>query len=174
MYEAFKVNNITVSFSVTIPDSWNHYWMFGFPIIGYYGFDVLLDGNLKYEGFESGSRDIFAHNHSFVLDRLERGEHSVKILITARTFYQNPNSDGSNYLEHVRNMSVTRNFRVDLYSQPSPSPTPTIPEYPFLATVIFAIAIIVLYLALVRIKQSNGISKQDCRQGKEEDEELFF
>jgi hypothetical protein len=121
--EVFKVGNITVKFSVTIPDSWNYYWMFGFPVIGDYGFDVLLDGHLEYAGYESGSKDIFIRNYSVVLDELARGEHSAKILITARTFYQNPYSPGR-YYEYLRNMSVTRNFTV-LYSQPSPSSSPT-------------------------------------------------
>ena len=42
----------------------------------------------------------------------------------------------------------------------APSPTPTIPEYPFLLTVIFAMAIILLGSVLVRIKQLNGNRKQ--------------
>jgi hypothetical protein len=121
--EVFKTNNISVKFSVTIPDSWNHYWMFGFPVIGDYGFDVLLDGHLEYAGYESGSQDVFIRNYSVVLDELARGKHSAKILITARTFYQNPYSPGR-YYEYLRNMSVTRNFTV-LYSQPSPSSAPT-------------------------------------------------
>jgi hypothetical protein len=42
----------------------------------------------------------------------------------------------------------------------APSPTPTIPEYPFLLTVIFAMAIILLGSVLVRIRQFNGNRKQ--------------
>jgi hypothetical protein len=44
-------------------------------------------------------------------------------------------------------------------SSVSPSPTPTIPEYPILATVAFAMAIILLGSVLVRIKQLHGYRK---------------
>ena len=108
--EVFTSDTIRLNFTVTIPDSWDSYWLTAMPVIGDFDVDVYLDGNLKYTEWMAGSPGILTYNYSIVLDDLTGGEHSARILITARTFFQPKLAN--NGREYLRDFYETRNFTI--------------------------------------------------------------
>jgi hypothetical protein len=113
--EVFTSTTIRLNFTITIPDSWNAYWLTTMPIIGDFDVDVYLDGNLKYTERVLGSPDVLTYNYSIVLDGLTAGEHSAKILVTARTFFQPKLAN--NGREYLGDFYETRDFKI----QPFPT-----------------------------------------------------
>jgi hypothetical protein len=140
--EVFTSDSIRLNFTVVIPDSWNVYWMFGFPVIGDFGVDVYLDGIQKYSEWKTGSPDTLIYNYSIVLDGLTDGKHTAKILITMRTFFQPEHANDAR--EYLRDFYQTRDFTVQLF--------PTI----MVATASGVSAALACLGLLVYVKKRNG------------------
>jgi hypothetical protein len=116
--EFFAVATVSLNFTVTKPDSWNHYWMFGFPVIGSYVVEVYLDGNPHSTCNDPGSSGFPTADYSVFLYRLTRGTHSVKIEVEAFAYYDDPaNPEPGRYLTYSRSITETIRFTVDASKQ---------------------------------------------------------
>ncbi len=110
---SYAENTVTFNFSVTKPDSWNHYWMFGFPVIGDYSVWVYLDEKQYSTYWDPRVPDQLTTDYSVVLYNLTSEPHNLRIDVRARTFYENPNkTEHSDYAEHFMNVSQAIHFTV--------------------------------------------------------------
>ena len=133
----YKGDTVEVVFAVTKPDSWNQYWLVvtsGLPVVGDYIVEVYVDGTQKDTCFDPCLRDVQTTNYSFILNKLNTGEHSLRIDVRPRTFYLNPNpgpTDIDYFSYQLDNVSDTIHFTTNSGLSPSPptapatTPTPT-------------------------------------------------
>ena len=148
--DIYAENSVILNFSVTKPDSWNHYWMFGFPVIGDYSVWVYLDEKLNSTYWDPRVQDQLTTIYSVVLNDLTSEPHNLRIDVRARTFYENPNKSAKpDYLEHFMNVSQTIHFtiiadhRMILFTVDE---TVAIPEFP--SWTILPLFLIATFLAL--------------------------
>jgi hypothetical protein len=111
--EVFTSDSVRLNFTVVTPDSWNVYWLTSLPVVGDFDVEVYLDGIQKYQEWMVGSSDTLIYNYSIVLDGLTEGKHTVKILITVRTFFQPEHANDAR--EYLRDFYQTRDFTVHLF-----------------------------------------------------------
>ena len=146
--DTYAENSVILNFSVTKPDSWNHYHL-GIPVIGDYQVFVYLDRNLFDTFVDPRPYEQLTRDYSVVLNGLTSELHTLKIDVRARTFYKNNSTGLVDYLEHFMNVSATIQFtiiadhRMILFTVDE---IEAIPEFP--SWTILPLFLIVTFLAL--------------------------
>jgi hypothetical protein len=147
--DIYAENSFILNYSVTKPDSWDHYHL-GIPVIGYYQVFVYLDNN-QIDSFIERPYHPFTKNYSVVLNELTNGWHTLQIDVKATTFYQITKS--AKPLEHINNTSATINFHIIAQNKTillNTHETTTIPEFPSWAVLPITLAATLLAAVMRR------------------------
>ena len=129
--DIYAENSFILNYSVTKPDSWNHYHL-GIPVIGDYQVFVYLDNNLLDTFLDYPHYEHVTKNYLVVLNGLTNEWHTLKIDVRARTFYK-ITKVAEDYLEHFMNTSATIHFNIIAENRMillTIDETATIPEFP--------------------------------------------
>jgi hypothetical protein len=148
--DIYAENLLILNFSVTKPDSWNHYHL-GIPAIGDYQVYVYLDNNLLDTLLDyPRPYDQMSKDYSVVLNGLTSEWHTIQIDVRARTFYKITKA-AEKPLEHIMNTSATIHFNIITENKtifPTVDETVTIPEFqpwmilPLIATATLLVTVI--------------------------------
>jgi hypothetical protein len=160
--DSYAENSLTLVFSVTKPESWNQYHM-GIPVVGDYYVNVYLDENLDSTYYDPLVADQLTANYDVALNHLSNEQHTLKIDVNARTFYENPDSGGAAFKEHFITTSATINFTINPDQktiQFSIDQTDPIPEFPSWLILPLFISITLAVIAIRKKLTSSGYRKQ--------------
>lgn len=150
--DIYAENSFRLNYSVTKPDSWDHYHL-GIPVVGDYHVFVYLD-NALIDSFIERPYHPFTKNYSVILNGLTNEWHTLQIDVKAKTFYKITKA-AENPLEKEMNISATINFNIIAENKTillAVDETATIPEFqPWMILPLTAMA--TLLVAVMRRKR---------------------
>jgi hypothetical protein len=159
--DIYAENSFILNYSVTKPDSWNHYHL-GIPVIGDYQVYVYLDNNLLDTFVDYRPYEHVTKNYSVVLNGLTNEWHTLKIDVKARTFYKITKA-AEDPLAHFMNTSATINFNIIAENRMillNINETATIPEFPSWTILpIFTIATLLIIICKQKLTKNRQPSQ---------------
>jgi hypothetical protein len=138
---AYNAGSVYLNFTVTKPDSWNAVHIVA-PYVGEMrSANVYLDGRLCDRYGYSGSVFVTLDQSASELNQTAPGAHTLNVTVLSYTYYRGPAYNGSHIVSDIQSSSgpvyeypiVVSDivyFTVVGETSPSPTPSPSIPEFP--------------------------------------------